>query len=236
MVDGDIYVESTVGVGSAFHVSFPVVVLDDEILDVDDIASGPAEVANGYDSGMQPAAMVPDVQEIKENLQKQAETSALTQRVKKSDAPTTGSLTSTTTKKGLLADKCVWVVDDNMLNCKVAQAQLKPHCANVEVFLDGKSCVDRLRDAGNNDNHNPDLILMDWSMPDMDGLATTRLVRLVEQQQSRRPSIVLALTAHRSIDLDESQATNAGMDGILEKPLRWHDLELAIADRLTPSV
>jgi CheY-like chemotaxis protein len=65
-----------------------------------------------------------------------------------------------------------------------------------------------------------DVILMDLQMPELDGLATTRVIRAAEPTGRRVP--ILALTASSS-DEDRARCEEAGMDEFLSKPL---DLEL----------
>ncbi len=61
----------------------------------------------------------------------------------------------------------------------------------------------------------PDLILMDLSMPEMDGLAATRLIRTIPEL-SDIP--VVALTAN-AMDSDKERSLDAGCDGYIKKPI-----------------
>jgi len=63
--------------------------------------------------------------------------------------------------------------------------------------------------------HMPDLVLMDLSLPGMDGLAATRALR---QDLSIAHLTVIALTAH-AMKGDEQTALHAGCDGYLTKPI-----------------
>jgi two-component system cell cycle response regulator DivK len=72
--------------------------------------------------------------------------------------------------------------------------------------------------------HRPDLILMDISMPDMDGLTATRLIRELGDGISKTP--IIALTAFG--ENFEEPALNAGCDYFLEKPVNFDQLDSAI--------
>ncbi|HKP68986.1 MAG TPA: response regulator [Pyrinomonadaceae bacterium] len=66
----------------------------------------------------------------------------------------------------------------------------------------------------------PDLILMDISMPGMDGLTAARKIR--EESGPRRPAII-AITAYG--EAARRKALEAGCDASLSKPIDFEDLE-----------
>lgn len=69
-----------------------------------------------------------------------------------------------------------------------------------------------------------DLILMDYRMPVMDGLATTRRIREMERSGDLGYRIpIIALTAN-IVDGEQNIFTEAGMDGVLTKPFEINDL------------
>jgi len=78
----------------------------------------------------------------------------------------------------------------------------------------GQEAIDILRDK------TPDLILMDMSMPVMDGIAATKLIRTSENN-SQTP--IVAVTAHGNSYYD--RAIEAGCNGLLGKPLDYELLE-----------
>src|SRR5687768_1582069 len=66
----------------------------------------------------------------------------------------------------------------------------------------------------------PDLILMDISMPGMDGLTAARKIR---EQNPNRQTPIIAITAHG--ETAYKKAIEAGCDGLLSKPIDFDDLE-----------
>lgn len=76
----------------------------------------------------------------------------------------------------------------------------------------------------------PALILMDWWMPGIDGLACTRHIR---QVLGLDRVIIIALTAH-SMPGDKPRALSAGCDGYLNKPITGKKLVAEVTRRLRP--
>ena len=75
----------------------------------------------------------------------------------------------------------------------------------------------------------PQLILMDLSLPVIDGLAATRLIRKLPDCQ-RTP--IIAVSAHDTSDF-QSEALQAGCNSYITKPIDFNELEDMIAQFLT---
>ena len=116
-------------------------------------------------------------------------------------------------------DLRVLVVDDNRVNRVIATKMLaRLGCSSVEA-VDGREAVDLcLRDDF-------DLVLMDCSMPVLDGFEATRLIRGANDDRSRTP--ILAMTAY-AMKQDRQRCIEAGMDGYLAKPVELSKLSQAI--------
>lgn len=71
-------------------------------------------------------------------------------------------------------------------------------------------------------DYQPDLILMDVQMPEMDGLETTRVIRDYEEKSKKQP-IVIALTAG-ALKEEEQRCFESGMDAFLTKPIQQTEL------------
>lgn len=108
----------------------------------------------------------------------------------------------------------VLVVDDNKVNLKVASALLKRYNMEPVVANSGLEALNLL--AKEKDF---DIILMDYMMPEMDGIETTRLIH---NKGIQIP--VIALTAN-TVDGAENMYYDAGMVGYLPKPIDLSDLD-----------
>lgn len=77
-------------------------------------------------------------------------------------------------------------------------------------------------------SESPQLILMDLSLPVIDGLAATRLIRKLPGCQS---TPIIAVSAHDTSDF-QSEAIDAGCNSYVTKPIDFNDLEELIAQLL----
>ena len=108
---------------------------------------------------------------------------------------------------------CVLVIDDDPIACEHAQLVLGQVGVNCEKALSGAEGLQmvKLRHA-RREPYN--LILVDWRMPDMDGMETTRQIRAAVGAET--PVIILT-----SYNWDEvvDEAREAGVDTFVAKPL-----------------
>ncbi|MFN2529722.1 MAG: response regulator [Pyrinomonadaceae bacterium] len=74
----------------------------------------------------------------------------------------------------------------------------------------------------------PDLILMDLSLPIIDGLAATRLIR---ELPNNKQTPIIAVSAHDTADF-HAEAITAGCDGYVTKPIEFAELEELISSLL----
>ena len=102
----------------------------------------------------------------------------------------------------------VLVAEDNRVNRLLIQKFLKNTAVDLDFAHDGAEAVDKARLG------EPDVILMDVSMPVMDGLEATRIIRSWEQPQP----IIVALTAN-DFDTDREACLAAGMNDFVTKPI-----------------
>ena len=106
-------------------------------------------------------------------------------------------------------NEAILVVEDNDLNRELVTDLLE---ANGFIVYQAREAEEGLRLAR---ERMPDLVLMDLSLPGMDGLAATRALR---QDLSIGHLTVIALTAH-AMKGDEQTALHAGCNGYLTKPI-----------------
>jgi signal transduction histidine kinase/DNA-binding NarL/FixJ family response regulator len=105
----------------------------------------------------------------------------------------------------------VLLVEDNVVNQRVAAGLLTRRGHHVTVVQDGREAMARI------DQETFDLVLMDLQMPVMGGLDATIAIRLRERVTGRHVRIV-AMTAH-AMNSDRERCLDAGMDGYLSKPI-----------------
>jgi signal transduction histidine kinase/CheY-like chemotaxis protein len=113
----------------------------------------------------------------------------------------------------------VLVVDDNVINRRVAHLQLSRLGYRVVEAENGRDALTRAAATA------PAAILMDIEMPVMDGYEATRRLRDAERGGARVP--VIALTAHAVAGYRE-RVLRAGMDDYLTKPLRRDELHATL--------
>ena len=110
--------------------------------------------------------------------------------------------------------KHILVVEDNNDNMTLISDVLHSLGYEVVAARDGEEGVKLARSA------QPDLILMDLSLPRMDGWAATRLIR-GEAKLAEIP--IIALTAH-AMTGDRERALEAGCNDYVSKPINLRDL------------
>jgi len=120
----------------------------------------------------------------------------------------------------------ILVAEDNEINALLARALLGRLGHLPTITGNGAAAVEAWR-AARSAGRGYDLILMDMQMPEIDGLEATRRIRAAEIEAGEKPVPILALTANAAED-DRAACLNAGMDGILVKPLDRQRLSDAI--------
>ncbi|HEU0119205.1 MAG TPA: PAS domain S-box protein [Bryobacteraceae bacterium] len=108
----------------------------------------------------------------------------------------------------------VLLVEDNLVNQRVAKRMLEKLGCRVEVAGNGREALERLGAA------EFDVVLMDCQMPEMDGFEATRRIRA---QAADRNVPVVALTA-AAFPEDLRRCREAGMDDHLSKPVTLESL------------
>ena len=117
----------------------------------------------------------------------------------------------------------ILLVEDNEMNWDMLSRRLGRRGYDVVVAVDGEQGVSMSRSEG------PDLILMDMSLPIIDGWEATRRIK-AEPQTSHIP--VIALTAHAMVG-DREKALEAGCDDYDTKPIEFPRLMEKIEAALT---
>ncbi len=110
----------------------------------------------------------------------------------------------------------VLLVDDNQFNQEVAQAILDEVEADTQVACNGLEALQRLEEA----EEAYDVVLMDMTMPVMDGLEASRRIRAMDRF---RQLPIIAMTAN-AMKGDREACIAAGMNDHLAKPIDTREL------------
>ncbi|VGO17848.1 Virulence sensor protein BvgS [Pontiella desulfatans] len=107
-------------------------------------------------------------------------------------------------------DTHVLLVEDNLVNQKVATAILRKAGCKVDTADNGQDAIQQIRMA------EYDVVLMDCQMPVMDGFEATARIRAMHGSISTIP--IIAITAHAMKD-DKQKCLDGGMDDYISKPV-----------------
>ncbi|MDR1960733.1 MAG: response regulator [Gracilibacteraceae bacterium] len=118
----------------------------------------------------------------------------------------------------VLRGKRIMIVDDVEVNRVIVREAFAPTGALIEEAVDGREALNLFALAPTSF----DLILMDISMPEMDGYAATRAIRALRSPRAGTVPIV-ALTAH-TFPEDVAESFAAGMNHHLSKPVDFVQL------------
>jgi signal transduction histidine kinase/CheY-like chemotaxis protein len=191
LMGGDIWAESTEGQGSTFHVTIVA----------ESVATPGVEAATGSPGRVPPGG---------ETLSRRP---ALSDRRMAPASPDRARLAERLPLRTLL-------VEDNLVNQKVALRMLKRMGYRADVAANGLEAIEAL------ERQSYDLVLMDMQMPEMDGLDATRRIR--QRWPGRAGPRIVAMTAN-AMRGDRELCLAAGMDDYVSKPITLHELEAAIA-------
>lgn len=103
----------------------------------------------------------------------------------------------------------ILLVEDNEMNRDMLSRRLQRRGFDVAIAVDGKEGIDMAT------SESPDLILMDMSLPEIDGWEATRQLKADASTQNIP---IIALTAH-AMESDEAKAREAGCDDFDTKPV-----------------
>ena len=120
------------------------------------------------------------------------------------------------------------VVDDDTNACRSIVKMLKDIGMHSEWCVSGKEAVLRAEDSFQ-DNDLFGLFLIDWLMPDVNGIEVARRIRRMVGEDVP----ILILTAYDWSDIEE-EAKNAGVSGFVSKPLFLSDLRKIVSTYCCP--
>jgi len=107
----------------------------------------------------------------------------------------------------------ILIAEDNRVNQLVVTNMIAGLGFEIEIAENGRIALEKFRE------NKPDLIIMDVSMPEMDGLEATKAIRAHEREHEFGRVPIIAATAH-AMEEDRKRCRAAGMDDYIAKPLR----------------
>jgi signal transduction histidine kinase/DNA-binding response OmpR family regulator len=121
----------------------------------------------------------------------------------------------------------ILVVEDTVVNQKVAKMMLEKLGVEVMIAENGQVGVDKYQE------HDFDMIFMDCQMPVLDGFEATKAIRNLEQNTSHIP--IIALTAN-VVKEEKDKCYEAGMDDFVSKPVSQKVLSAVMEKHLAISL
>lgn len=115
----------------------------------------------------------------------------------------------------------ILVVEDNPDNAFLAKKILEHFSYEVVLAEDGKTALAKFNEGGVN------LVLMDLSLPDMDGLDVAK--QIIDNSETKIP--IVALTGHLGTEITQ-KVTAAGCQGYLSKPFEPKQLAEVVRKHL----
>jgi len=115
------------------------------------------------------------------------------------------------------------VVDNNKDLCLSAVSSLKEIGIDAQWAMDGRTAIEMVKKC-HQENNDYEIVLLDWKMPEMDGLHTAREMR--KHLGENVP--ILIISAYDWSDI-EQEAAEAGIQGFISKPLFKSNLYLGLS-------
>jgi two-component system sensor histidine kinase/response regulator len=114
----------------------------------------------------------------------------------------------------------ILVAEDNVTSQLIVKTKLEKVGHTVRMAANGREAVRMAKEGVY------DLILMDFEMPEMNGLEATRLIREMERTSGKHIPII-AMTAY-AMKEDKEKCLEAGMDAYLSKPVKLDELHKTV--------
>lgn len=129
------------------------------------------------------------------------------------------------TPKSINKELRILLIEDNLINEKVAKVSLDRMGHSVEVAREGKTGLAKYR------VNDFDLVLLDIKMPGMDGFEVAKEMRKIERENPKKDRVrIIALTAE-DFEGIKAKCNAVGMNGLLRKPFNFAELSNILQER-----
>lgn len=223
MLGGTVSVTSAVGMGSTFRIELPL-----DVEPIEPIAPLASVGASEPSTPSEPVQVAPAGASVEPTGR--GETSPATPANPATPAtPATAMPLHADAQVGAASASgpAVLVVEDNSVNQQLARAQLKSMGYECVIVGSGEEGLAHLASPA---GASVDVVLMDYHLPGIDGLETTRRIRAAETDG--RHVAIIGVTASASL-ADRESCIAAGMDDYVPKPVSLGDLSAAF-ERVAP--
>lgn len=117
----------------------------------------------------------------------------------------------------------ILIVDDNESARLVLRNIVTGFGFHADMVNSGQEAIDIISKNSIKGDSGYDVILMDWMMPEMDGIETSSKIRNLEQKTKIKVPSILMVSAHNREELIQ-KAQGVGLNGFLTKPVSASDL------------
>ena len=121
----------------------------------------------------------------------------------------------------------ILIAEDNEVNQKMAyKILLKMGFENIDIAENGKEALNKFMES------EYDIVFMDCQMPEMSGFDSVKLIRKYEEENGKKRTPVIAMTAGVS-EGSREKCIAMGMDEYISKPFKYYSIKKAIEKYLT---
>ncbi|HBA97738.1 MAG TPA: hypothetical protein DCZ23_06490 [Lachnospiraceae bacterium] len=124
-------------------------------------------------------------------------------------------------EQSIIANINVLVVDDNAVNAMVLSAMIEHYGIKTDTAESGMEAIEKVCST------QYDIVLMDYIMPDMDGVQTTRQIMFVSEDKKKPKVMGVSATVDEEVT---ELFIKAGADCVLRKPVRTEDFEMKLKE------
>ncbi len=129
---------------------------------------------------------------------------------------------------GLAGELEILIAEDNRKNQMLIEKYFEDQPASIQLVENGRKAFRAFRRG------DPDIVLMDVQMPEVDGHEATRRIREFEDEHDLSRTPVVALTAH-AMEQHRQESLEAGCDDHITKPIKRPELFSTIASYVAAS-
>lgn len=106
----------------------------------------------------------------------------------------------------------ILLVEDDLIVQQIHRRKLEDFGCTVDSAVNGKEALDKCKNQYN-------LIVMDWGLPDLDGITVCKQIRKYESNNHLSHVPIVMITAYLQTSEMHQTCSNAGINQVFEKPI-----------------